>query len=203
MTAIVRRATRTSPAANTRLNLYTVPTGKSAVLRTLTMAHDLGSTTQMGAELNGAGFLWSVQVPQIDSKVWPLSTVMTAGQTINIESAGVSTYYLLQYVEMDATAEGVNLWTHYASNVQAATVTYTVPAGKRVRVREMVICPHGSSSGSFSSAISGQGYLARGLFAGQNIVIGMDMSVNAGEVISSSAVTATTHIFYSGVIEDA
>lgn len=203
MAAIVRRVNASGIAANTRTRLYTVPAGKVAVLRTLTQGNDNTTAITMGAEVNGAGFLWSNTVAGSSAMHWPLGTVLYEGQYMNVEHNAGSAYSMLQYVEMDRATEGRNLWQWHAVNIHSATATYTVPAGKRVRVREVVVCPHSTvNSNQMSIYINSIGHFLKGSYS--NTVLGTDMSVNPGEIIgASAAATYGTHVFLSGVIEDA
>lgn len=207
MAATVRRVNASNIAAATRTLFYTVPTGKVAVVRTITQSNDAGALSVMGVTINGAGFLWDSRVANgVDScKVWPLSTVLTAGQTLHAEHSQGSCYTMAQVVEMDATLEGRNLWQFHANTVNTGTKTYTVPAGKRVRVREAVLCPH-SASGSANIYIGSTGHLVKtALAANENVVVSLDMSINAGESLGCAGTSngSSVHAFLSGVIEDA
>lgn len=202
MAVTIRRANASNIPANTRTRLYTVPAGKVAILRTLTQGNDNGFAVRMGAEVNGAGWLWYPTVAAGGARVWPLSSVLYEGQYVNVEHNNGASYSMLQYAEMDRATEGRNLWQLHHLSVNGTTASYVVPAGKRVRVREVIACPHDASN-NFSSFISGIGHFWKGTIT-ESTVLGTDMSVNAGETIGSTAGTASAfHMFYSGVIEDA
>lgn len=205
MAVQIRRATLANPSTGVQHRLYTVPTGKVAILRTLFQGYNNTPINQeMGITVNGAGFFWQQTVPTWESKIWPLSTVLTAGQYVNAQHSELGMYTMLQYAEMDAQ-EGANLWQHHFIGVAANTWTeVAVPAGKRVRVREVVVCNHADTS-DWSVYISSLGHFVK-LHAKPRVgnVFGVDMTANAGEMIGTYTPAGPSgHVFLSGVIEDA
>lgn len=193
------------PAANARTRLYTVPAGKKAILRTLTYSNDNGSAVLMGTTINGAGFLWQETVQGGDnSKTFQLATVLTAGQYVDVESNAGATNYLLQVAELDER-DAPEAQTIYHDQIGVSLKTYSPPAGKRFRIREIVVSPHNGAGFNVNLYIGGIGYLLRTTTKADpnNIVINTDMTVNAGESLGSTANGGTIHAWYSGVLEDA
>lgn len=207
MTTIVRRAHRANPAANTRTHLYTVPTGKKAILRTLTYATEntVAGGVIMGTTISGNGFIWTEKITDTySSKTFQLSTVLHAGHVVDVEANATVCYFMLEYAEMDER-EGGELNLVFHDQIGLSPKTYTVPAGKRFRIKEIVVSPHGNTGADISLNIQNQGYLlrARPNSSGDNIVIATDISVNPGEVVESGASGGTFHAWYSGILEDA
>lgn len=213
MTAQVK-AVRLNAVAGTRHRLLDVPAGKKIILRSITYSTNNGTPPLMGLTINGAGFIWdeggNVSNPTItsaDSKTFQLATVLNPGEYLEAQANLSDCYFTLGYVEMDATREGANLHKVYLSNFSASgagTQTYTVPAGKRFRVRELHCAQH-STSGNVNIYIGGIGYLyRRNLTAHKNEVVHTDISVNAGEGLGAAADAGmVVHLFASGVLEDA
>lgn len=204
MALIVRRFNVSNPAANTRTRLYTVPTGKKAILRTLTYSSDSGTSgVILGTTIDANGFIWSERIDDsYSSKTFQLCTVMNAGQYMDCEANSTNCYFVLQVAEMDE-ADGANL-VNVPHLAITTTKSYVVPSGKRLRLREQVISPHGAGGLNISTAISSNGYVLRATTVANNSIVNqLDLSVNPGETLASHATSGTVHAWYSGVLEDA
>lgn len=204
-----RLGAATAPAA-TRTRLYTVPAGKVALITGLHLGKDLTSNGRMGVTLGNAtdgdlGFIWDATMTgAFSSRQYPLSTVLQAGEYINIENSETACFTAIQGAEFDATdtSAGLLFRTTFIS-VQTSAGTYTVPAGKRFRVREVVICQHNTQS-DVSVYIANIGHFIKvRALAGEPVVVKSDISVNAGETITAGATGGTVHVFFSGIMEDA
>lgn len=189
-----------NPAANTRTRLYTVPAGKAALLRTVSFGGATGSASLMGITINGFGFVWQPPVPASGSLIVPLGTYLTAGDYVDAENTTTDGYTLLQGVEFDTPPP--SLARPVVVTVTSGAV-YTVPAGKRLRVRDVTLCPHNGTGIKVDVTINGVGYLFRGDVPPAGLVIGHDMTVNAGEVISAQRNQGTVNLFITGLLEDA
>lgn len=205
MAASVRRFNVSNPAANTRTRMYTVPAGRRAIVRRLTQGNDNGIDVRMGTVINGAGWIWDVVIKAGASREWELGTVLYEGQYIDAEHNSTGCYSMLEVVEMDAALEGRNLWQFHAIDFGAATRSYQVPGGKRVRVRQIDVCPH-ATTGHISLYISSVGHFFKRnpISANNPEAHRTDMSANPGEIIAAATGgPMTVHAFFSGVIEDA
>ncbi len=188
-------------AANTRTRLYAVPAGKRALLRGVHFGNDNGGAIRMGITLNGAGFVWQPEVVGSGSLVVPLATVLNPGDAIDAEHTATNAYTMLQGVEFDDPRP--ELLRIDALNLGGGATYYTVPAGKRLRVREVVVCPHNNTP-NISTYIGGIGHFVKAApIDTKGIVLACDLSANAGEQIGAASTIAPTHAFYSGVLEDA
>lgn len=204
MAVRIFRRQAANPAVNVNVDIYQVPAGKRAIVRSIFQGYDGGVVdASMGVYARGVGMFWDQKVSQFDSRIWPCSTVLDAGETIGAYHTQAGMYTMVQIAELDQR-DAENLWRLQFNSVGAAAQTYTVPAGKRVRVREVILANHGDTA-DYSVYIASIGHLVKHhAVARVGNVFGMDMSVNAGETIGAVVpVGPAGHVFLSGVIEDA
>lgn len=189
-------------AAATRTRIYTVPAGKVAILSTVTQGSDNGPQN-MGLTINGFGWLWQPNITgTFANRVWPMSTVLNAGEYIEVEHSAAGGYTAVFGVELDARDAPQAYRTSFF-NLTSTAQNLVIPAGKRLRIREVVICPHGGS-GTANIYISGIGYLVRSrLAANEPEVHRTDMLAFAGETLGASGSGTTLHAFISGEMLDA
>lgn len=220
MAARVRRLAGTlQTAANAGSpDLYTVPAGKCAVLRSYLYALETASSGVYKVAVRTAAgnpgntgvptaYLWGGQVPSNSGVTVPLGLVLYAGDSFYVETSAAPAYHLFQGVEFDAPASALGLHRVVLTDVTTTAKTYTVPAGKRFRVREVTYSKYSSTAAGLAVvAVNSVGYLLRKVTAATTEdfqVISTDISVNAGEVISASlSGGGAMHAWLSGTLED-
>lgn len=211
MSVNIRRYGAVNPPRDTTTTILTVPTGQVGILRSIHQGSN--GSSDMGVLLFGLGFIWKPPVDTTNGKLYGLSTVMPAGTTLaaNHGAGTVDAYTAANVALLDVNREGRDLWSLVRGDI-GNTATggggntssfYIVPAGKRLRVREVVICAHGNVS-NVSVYISGIVHLLKTTTkANTAAIFGMDMSAGPGETLGWSSSVVNVHLFMSGVLEDA
>lgn len=203
MAVVIKRVQVADTASlNSNVRLYTLPAGKRAIVRSIYQGYDGGVVdASMSVAFNGAGFLWDQKVSNQDHRVWPMSTVLVAGNYLDVSHSQRGMYTMAQIVEMDE-ADFANPAQVHIISASGSGSAYTVPAGKRFRIRELVVTNHGDRS-DVSVYITGQGHLAK-IEAQPRVgnVIGMNMVASAGEQIGHTVSGPAVHYWLSGVLED-
>lgn len=184
--------------------LYTCPGNKRAILRSIFQGSD-GPVVdaEMGVLIRGVGFIYSQKVSQFDSRAWPLRTVLNPGDTLTVTHTQGGQYTMAEVVELDAAKEGAQLWGLTMTSVTTEQL-WTVPTGKRLIVKEVVIANHADSA-NYNVYVSGLYHLVK---AGPQprvaIVQALDVVLKAGESIGGvSSGGPAPHFHFSGYLEDA
>lgn len=204
MAAVIKRLGGVSaPASDTLTRIYEVPAGRAAIVRTVSVSNDNATTARVGVLLNKAGWLFDLQVTQADSRLFPLSTVLLPGDVIEYQvfANSPTTYLGVHGVEFDYVPP--TLVKFSLLSLETSAKSFVVPVGKKLRLREIIVCPHGGN-GTVNISTRNLNHLVKATMqANTPLVVGMDVVVNAGEEILASATGTLTHAFFSGVLEDA
>lgn len=204
MAVLIRRLGAASNiAANTSTTIYTVPTGRAAMLRSLHFGGttDITFTVELVLGSLIIPFLSPTLVKGASGLALPLSTVLKSGDSVRVIHSATGGYTMLQGAEFDFSPP--TLHRESVTDVGTTLVSLATPAGLRFRIREVIIA-YAATGGIASLAINNVGYVVRRtMVANENLIAGVDMSVNPGESLGYSVSAGTAHFYLSGVREDA
>lgn len=130
----------TSPTANTATTIYTVPAGKTAIIKELILSSDNASASDATIYLDGFYHVRKLIPGGGATIVLPSSTVMHAGNvlTVNPGSVSASTYFQASGWEF-STPTTRSIPQKYKSALNNTNTTlFTVAAGKRFIIKELV-----------------------------------------------------------------
>lgn len=201
-------------AANTDQGIYTVPAGKVAVLRGITIGNNNGSAVNAGILNGGAGYLWDMPLPAAGQAAGspaaalhlPVRSVLHAGNSLAARmSISGQVYVTVEGAEFDAPPGNPELYRLDIHNVAVGGSTSpAIPAGKRYRMREIVIANH-STNADVNISIHNIVLLHREHLqaAKGGRILQVDVTLNPGEQIFASTSGTPVHVFTSGTLEDA